>query len=218
MSDARLYDDYAREQIAFVEERHDDDSSQLFSAELALIENATTARKREFATGRVCARRALAALGQPAQPILRGSGGAPIWPSGFTGSITHCAGCRAAAAARSCDVVALGIDAEPGLPVPDGVLLKIAAAEERDHLARLASRAPTVPWGRLLFSAKEAVYKAWFPVVQTRLSFQDVEILPSVEGTFEARLLREPIGFPHSLLGRWSIDVGIVRTSVVILR
>ena len=58
---------------------------------------------------------------------------------------------------------ALGIDAEPHLPLPPGLLDDIASAEEIGALGELAQALPAVHWDRLTFSAKESVYKAWFP-------------------------------------------------------
>lgn len=91
-------------------------------------------RQREFATARSCARTALARLGVPPVPVLASPRGAPRWPAGVVGSITHCDGYRAAAVAYTRDVVSLGIDAEPDEPLPnDGTLGPIA----RDTNARV---------------------------------------------------------------------------------
>ncbi|TPQ20638.1 4'-phosphopantetheinyl transferase superfamily protein [Streptomyces sporangiiformans] len=81
--------------------------------------------------------------------------------------MTHCAGYRAEAAAHRSDLRTLGIDAEPHAPLPDGVLEFIALPEESSHVARLARHSPEVHWDRLLFCAKEAVCKAWFPATHT---------------------------------------------------
>lgn len=67
-------------------------------------------RKREFATGRACAHRANRAMGLTPSPILVGAGREPIWPSGVTGSITHCRGLCAAAVASSDEVRSIGLD------------------------------------------------------------------------------------------------------------
>jgi 4'-phosphopantetheinyl transferase EntD len=103
----------------------------LFPAEEAQLSGASAQRRAEFATGRACARAALAALGLPATAILRGPRGGPQWPAGVAGSITHCAGYRACAAALLGDVAAIGIDAEPNCPLPDGVLADISVPAER---------------------------------------------------------------------------------------
>ena len=99
-----------------VEARDDSADAALFPEEEALLASAIEKRRREFATGRMCAHSALQQLGYPAGAILRGSRGEPLWPEGVVGSITHCDGYRAAAVARSQEIVTLGIDAEPTPP------------------------------------------------------------------------------------------------------
>lgn len=78
----------------------------LFPAEEALVRTADPRRRAEFTAGRVCARTALARLGLPTAPVLAGRAGEPRWSAGVTGSITHCAGYRACAVARTTDLVA----------------------------------------------------------------------------------------------------------------
>jgi 4'-phosphopantetheinyl transferase EntD len=156
-----------------------------------VIATAAASRRREFATGRLCAREALATLGLPWGPIGRNEGRAPRWPPGIVGSITHCAGYCAAAAARSSELVTIGIDAEPDLSLPEEVRDRIAQPDEWAHLAALARTEPAGPaWDRLLFCAKEAVYKAWFPLMAQWLGFDQVtvHIKPESEA-FDVRLL-----------------------------
>ncbi|WP_329337283.1 4'-phosphopantetheinyl transferase superfamily protein [Streptomyces sp. NBC_00663] len=120
-------------------------------------------RWREFATGRVCARQALTALGVPLSgPLLRGPDGAPCWPDGVRGSITHCPGYRAAAVAFAADARALGIDAEPPGPLSPAATAALTTAAERGSLPPPHAH---VPWETVLFSAKEAAYKAWAPTL-----------------------------------------------------
>jgi 4'-phosphopantetheinyl transferase EntD len=191
----------------------------LFPEEQALVATAVDKRRREFTTGRSCARDALAALGVAPAPILPGKGGSPQWPPGFVGSITHCAGYRAAAVARARDVLTLGVDAEPNDVLPGGVLELVSLPGERDRLRDLASAMPGTNWDRLLFSAKESVYKAWFPLAQRWLGFEDanVTINPS-DGTFRARLLvAAPAvgGSPVTgFAGRWLSRDRLILTAV----
>lgn len=217
MSDSRLFDADIRDHVVLAERYDDETDGDLFPAELALIATSVPTRRREFTTGRWCAHRVVAALGCPSQQILRGHAGEPTWPPGIIGSITHCSGYRAAAAARIADVLALGIDAEPAQPIPDGVLAKISGVDELRRVVDLTEYRPTVPWGRVLFSAKEAVYKAWFPVMQTWLGFEDVVVELELDGVFAARLGKRSALLPNRLQGRWSIDDGVVRTAVAVV-
>ncbi|HEY2237807.1 MAG TPA: 4'-phosphopantetheinyl transferase superfamily protein [Streptosporangiaceae bacterium] len=202
--------------VAAEEAFGDDPAARLFPDEAAAVARAVDTRRREFTTGRACARAALARLGLPAAPIPRGERGAPQWPSGVVGSITHCAGYRACAVAHRRDVVTIGLDAEPHGPLPDGVLNVVARPEEQDQLARLAAIRPAVHWDRLLFSAKESVYKAWFPLTGQWLGFSDASLEFSPAGDqFTARILLDatPIEFFE---GRWLVDHGLVATAIAV--
>jgi 4'-phosphopantetheinyl transferase EntD len=197
--------------------------SELFPEEEALLTKAVDKRRREFTTGRHCARRALAALGVAAGPILRGPRGEPQWPDGVAGSITHCAGYRAAAVAPAAAIATLGIDAEPHEPLPDGVLATIARGPELAHLRDLARCHPTVAWDRLLFCGKEAVYKAWFPLARRWLGFEDAEVTIDPDGgTFTARFLvpgpalgGTPLG---AVEGRWHATPALLATAIAVSR
>ncbi|MDX3850037.1 4'-phosphopantetheinyl transferase family protein [Streptomyces sp. AK02-01A] len=192
----------------------------LFPEEAALMAGRRPRRQRQFATARACARRSLAELGLAPAPLLPGPGGAPLWPAGVVGSITHCDGYRAAVVARSAEVTALGIDAEPALPLPRGVLALVASGPEREALERLSRERPGPSWDRLLFSAKEAVYKAWFPSAGRWLGFADAEVRLGPAGTFTARL--HPADPPPRaytrFAGRWLIRGELLVTAAVGVR
>ena len=93
----------------------------LLPEEEKIIAQAVEPRRREYAAVRSCARVCLGRLGYGPVPILPGVGGAPIWPAGVLGSMTHCTGYAAAAVAPRPRISAVGIDAEPDAPLPDGV-------------------------------------------------------------------------------------------------
>lgn len=205
-----------------VESFGDISDAVLFPEEQTVVARAVASRRREFTTARACARMALARLGQPAVAVLPGLRGAPQWPEGVVGSITHCAGYRAAAVALAQDVISLGVDAEPNEPLPDhGMLEMIALDEERARLAELADRVPGVCWDRLLFSAKESVYKTWFPLARRWLDFESADVrIDAKRGMFSVQLLVPgPLvhGSPLSVLsGRWIADHGFLLTAVVL--
>lgn len=208
-----------------VEAFADPPDAALFPEEEAVVRRAVDKRRREFATGRACARQALAALGYPPAPILPGPRGAPRWPAGAVGSLTHCLGYRAAAVAHERDVRSLGIDAEPHEELPEGVLPAISLEPERTMLARLAADRPGTHWDRLLFSAKESVYKAWFPLTERWLDFTEASIAVdgSVDGagSFTARLLVPgPVVDGRQLCrfeGRWMVRNGLIATAVAVI-
>ena len=138
-----------------------------------LIARSVAKRRNEFITVRHCARVALSTLGVGPVPILKGDKGEPCWPGGVVGSLTHCEGFRGAVVARGTEVRSVGIDAEPHAMLPDGVLDAIALPVERTELADLGGN---LHWDRILFCAKEATYKAWFPLTHRWLGFEDAHI------------------------------------------
>ena len=208
-------------EVAAAEAFDDAAPAVLFPAEEAAMARAVPRRRTEFATGRACARAALAKLGLPPSPIVPGPRGAPQWPAGVAGSITHCAGYRASAVARLTDVASLGLDAEPNGPLPDGVLERIAVAQERAWLPGLAAAVPGVSWDRLLFCAKESVYKAWFPLTRRWLGFEQAAITVDPQaGTFTAELLEPAEALDGRRLagfaGRWMARDGLVLTAITV--
>jgi 4'-phosphopantetheinyl transferase EntD len=193
----------------------------LFPEEEKIIAHAVESRRRQYAAVRCCARACLARLGYARVPILPGVGGAPTWPAGVLGSMTHCAGYAAAAVGPLSRISAIGIDAEPDAPLPEGVLDLVATPAERDRLAVTQLEPDSPNWDRLLFSAKEAVYKAWFPLTGEWLDHEEVEILfDPQDGTFAALLSRDGL-IVHGrqvrcLHGRWVRKRGILLTAVVL--
>ncbi|MFD3533726.1 4'-phosphopantetheinyl transferase [Streptomyces sp. NPDC058664] len=199
----------------------DPPEARLLPAEEAVVARAVPSRRREFASVRLCAARALDELGFAYRPLLPGERGAPRWPEGVVGSMTHCRGYRAAVVARSDEAAALGVDAEPDEPLPRGMLETVALPRERDRLRELAGLRPGLCWDRLLFSAKEAVYKAWFPLTARFLDFPEAEVrFDPWRGTFRADLLvpgprlagRELRAF-H---GRWAARRGLLATAIAL--
>ncbi|MFC9910046.1 4'-phosphopantetheinyl transferase [Streptomyces sp. NPDC127197] len=176
----------------------------LFPAEQALVEGVVENRRLEFTTVRGCARRALARLGVAAEPLVPGELGAPRWPAGVVGSMTHCRGYRAAAVARAVHVAGLGIDAEPAEPLPAVVAARTVPDAERDWLEADFRAAADVPLDRLLFCAKEASYKAFSPWLGSRFGFNDFRVRLASDGTFQGAPPDGSGGFS----GRWTARSG----------
>ncbi|MEU9048601.1 MULTISPECIES: 4'-phosphopantetheinyl transferase superfamily protein [unclassified Kitasatospora] len=183
------------------------DAGRLHPAEAAYIRGRSPRRRHQFTTARTLARRALAELGHPSAPLLPGPGGAPQWPSGAVGSITHTDGYTACAVTSTGRHVSLGIDAEPVRPLPRGVLDLVSTEGERRRLAVLPVGA--VPWDTVLFSAKEAVYKAVHPLTRTWTALAAITVAVRPDGTFTARHPHRPgVG-----IGRWGAHEGILITA-----
>jgi 4'-phosphopantetheinyl transferase EntD len=174
-------------------------------------------RLQEFAAGRDCATAALKRLGYPRCPLLRGASREPLWPSGVVGSISHCEGYCAAAVASTATVETIGIDGEVNRPLPEGVLKLIAFDEEITMLSHLPPDG--VCWDRLLFSAKESLFKAWYPIERQWLGFEDARatVLPQ-NRTVWAKVLRPSSSdsLRHVLTGTFAWNREHIVTALVV--
>jgi 4'-phosphopantetheinyl transferase EntD len=207
--------------VAVVEAFGDLPGEPAFPGEEDLIVRAVEARRDEFVTGRRCAREALAKLGHPSTPIRRGPKGEPQWPAGLVGSITHTVCFRAAAVASQSVIASVGIDTEQNGPLPDGIDELITVQGEPEMLAALTRAFPVTHWGRVLFSAKESLYKAWYPLTGLWLGFDDARLTIDPAGTFAARLLIDGArtdGKPPltEVCGRFLVAHGLVATAVTV--
>lgn len=147
------------------------------------VASAAPKRQRDFALGRFCAHAALVQMGRDEPVIPVGPGGAPVWPAGIVGSITHTRGYAAALVAPQDRFHAVGIDAERIGGVTEALMPRLFGAAEQEWLMALDAKKRVVAM-TLFFSAKEAFYKAFR--AQTRLSFKDIQIEMQGDG-FVAR-------------------------------
>lgn len=196
-------------------------TQSLGPGEQVLVRDAVRKRQIEFATVRKLARQALAVLGMPASEILHDREGAPVWPEGVAGSLTHCTTRGLVAIGRAGELGTVGIDAEDRVELPDHVWSLVFDEREAQFLEAQppAERARSA---LMMFSAKEAFYKAQFPRSKTVLNFGDVcvervqrETPDRFEGTFSCRLLREVPNLPSEqpYAGRF-LEIGPERTIV----
>ncbi|WP_329454776.1 4'-phosphopantetheinyl transferase family protein [Streptomyces sp. NBC_01497] len=199
----------------------------LFPEERAVVARAVHKRRREFTTVRGLARTAMAELGVPPAPLLPDRRGAPRWPEGLVGSMTHCDGYRAVALAREADVHAVGIDAEPNEPLPEGVLEAVTGPAERTRIAALLDAHPGVAWDRLVFSVKETIFKAWYPRTRYELEFAEADVTPvprgGTAGTFGFALTLAAADGPDTrwltaTRGRWTTGDGVLVTALAVPR
>ena len=134
-------------------------------------------------------------LGLPAPAVPVGEKRAPVWPDGVVGAITHCAGFRAAAVAWR----DAGPHGRPRRRAPHGPARRRARGGVGRRGARACSTAspassPTCAWDKILFSAKESVYKAWFPLTGRWLGFEDAELAPAAGRHLPRRAARARSG------------------------
>jgi 4'-phosphopantetheinyl transferase EntD len=146
------------------------DEFTLSPTEVASFKNAIAEVRRRSGSARMIARSMLRRFGCPSLELPRTSSGAPRWPQGFVGSLSHDSEYAVAAVAPRGLVHSVGIDIEPSLPLPRELLDLVTNPAERIRLnGDLLS-------ARLLFSVKEAVFKATYPLDEQLLDFFDVEV------------------------------------------
>ena len=176
------------------------------------LPGAIQSRLREFSAGRHAARTAISALGHPVRPIPQGDDRAPLWPAGLTGTITHSR--TTCLAAISATATGIGLDLEDDSPLApdlwDTILLPPERlwAETQPDPARAA---------KLVFSAKEAAYKAQYPSSLTLFGFDT--LLMQIEGpAFTATFQRSigPFASGTALNGRHTTTGGNILTAVAL--
>ncbi|MFT3927533.1 MAG: 4'-phosphopantetheinyl transferase superfamily protein [Myxococcales bacterium] len=163
----------------------------LYPEEEASLARAVEKRRHEFALGRTAARHALAQLGLPASPLLPNSDRSVAWPERVWGSITHTDGlCVAVAAART-EARGIGVDVELRRRVEPKLWRMIATDQEQARIAAAGDEPAQLEHATLLFSAKEAFYKAQYCVSRSWVGFHDAEVNFTGPSEFEVRLLNE---------------------------
>ncbi|MGQ3381863.1 4'-phosphopantetheinyl transferase family protein [Glutamicibacter sp. TV12E] len=210
----RIFNELLPASVHVAETRSELDDGPRYRPEDLYVANAVESRQQEFRTVRICARQALAELGHGGHVLVPDEHRAPVWPRGVVGSMTHCEGLRAAAVACSDQWSGIGIDAEPHSALPPGTVDLLLLPAEQEAVDRLSTREPGIAWDRLIFSAKESVFKTWFPMARRWLDFLECEITVGQRpGAFTARILQD--GTLHfgadlsAISGNWKADGAI---------
>lgn len=148
----------------------DQHSDELLPQERQFVESWAPHRQREFAMGRMCARRALDSLVAGVASLLPDADGIPQWPEGVVGSISHCRGVAMATVANSADCRLLGLDLEKINRLSAGAINKVLHPIEESFVCGDQLKAS------ILFSLKEAFYKAQFPKWRAEGNFRDLAL------------------------------------------
>lgn len=193
----------------------DDLDGDLAVDERDAVATAQPERHAEFVTGRVLARRALTAMGIPWGSIPVARSGAPVWPVGAVGSITHCAGLRACAVGRRADHAGIGIDATPANPLPDGVLARVADLRDAPVAAGLEAlwRAGVESPDSVLFAAAEAVAKARTSAHGGWYGIDGANVALHPDGSFAVRARRGPA---FTGTGSWALHSGTALAGITL--
>jgi enterobactin synthetase component D len=155
----------------------------------ARLRAAVPKRRAEFIAGRLCARQALREAGASLdQDIPIGPMGAPVWPGGFVGSITHTYGLAAAVAARTRDVIALGFDIEHSIGYDAVRTLAQAIARPNELWLVTRGKPDSAMALTIVFATKEALFKCLAPLVGRYFDFLDVEVISATRNALSIRL------------------------------
>ncbi len=148
----------------------DGDEAHLLPEEAGSIPARRPAMRRASGAARWIAHSLLSNIGINDFPVLRSPSGAPVWPDGISGSLAHDDEMAVAAVASITDVGSLGIDVEPAIALPDEIAALVATSID------VVGAVDRQLAGRILFAAKEAVYKAVYPLDHEILDYGDIAI------------------------------------------
>lgn len=185
-------------------------TSPLHILEEAAVLGASDARRRDFRAGRASARAALFKLGLEAGPIPVGSDRAPCWPEGIVGSISHCQSVCGAVVARVGAIQSIGLDLEDVSLIENSIVTEICTADDLEESGKFDKGIRHL-LPNIVFGAKEAFYKAYFPLTRRFLNFRDVSIEFGEKercGSFQVNFLESDIPLSNEIRrfsGRWRI-------------
>ena len=160
--------------VAFAFEDPQAAADGIYAEESEHIARMIGKRQREFAAGRRAARRALRQLSVAATPLLVGESRVPAWPTGTTGSISHCSDACVAITARASDVRSIGVDVENARGLKAELVSEICTPHEIKTQVETAEN--PLKRAKQIFSAKEAAFKAQFMLTRKMLGFGAMEI------------------------------------------
>jgi len=187
-------------------------------SEREAVTRAVPARVAEYHAGRAAARAAMVALGAPPRPIPMGADRAPIWPQGLTGSISHTAQACVAAVGLSRDWMGIGVDLEEATTLDPLLVGQICTRSEQIWLGQQPAEERGL-MAKLIFSAKEAAYKAQYPISGKLFGFDALELtIDRNESKFEAQLLQAqgPFEMGAVFAGNYVHAAGLLVTAVTI--
>ena len=204
--------------VSYALRRVGDVANTATETEVAALHPRTVATRRAaFVAGRTASHAALADLNCDVPSILTGPMREPLWPDGVSGSLSHAGDVAIAMAAAHEHAGGVGVDIEKVRPAPE-LWDQVPLAVERRWLEGLADPAEGDRMLLALFSAKEAIYKAFYPRVGHYFGFEAAALEPTPFG-FAASLVEAideafPPGRPFLVNSAWFGDM--VRTWLVL--
>jgi len=184
--------------------------------EAALARSLRMYRQVQFVGGRLAMRAAFEQIGAAPAPVLSDDRGAPVLPSGLSGSISHKRDLALALVARDSHGT-LGVDLEDYAPPRMGIIDRILVEEEQRTVEALAEDRRWIAV-LLRFSIKEAIYKALDPFVHRYVDFHEAVVTPDLHGWADVELRLKNGEGPFDVEARYEWLHGRIVTSVRIRR
>lgn len=192
--------------------------TKAFDEEELYITRAVEKRKREFRAGRHSAHKVLGELGHTNFPLKVGNHRQPLWPSEVIGSISHTDGFCACVALPEGKASSIGFDVEPLSQVDRASLPLICTRKELEYVDK-TQQGVEIPLCKLIFSAKECVHKAYYPLNEHTLDFLDAEIsIDLTTSSFTATIInseKNPKVPIKKLNGQFHHDTNYLYTLIV---
>jgi 4'-phosphopantetheinyl transferase EntD len=185
-----------------------------YAEEDQLVANAVDARRAQFHAGRACARSSLRQLGLTDEAILVNPDRTPRWPPGAIGSITHTQGFCGAMVSTTTVWRGLGVDAECSGAVTPDLWLDLFTTAEIAWLRGLPALERNA-FATVMFSAKEAYFKAQYPLTLSWLDFTEAEVTLDA-GRFQMSRLKLVASVPDKVEGRFWTGRGLVIATAAI--
>ena len=160
----------------------------LAPSEWPAVKNALPKRRSEFAAGRAAARRALDAVGRGRCAIPAQTDGAPIWPPGISGSISHTSYLCIAGVTEAFASIGLDVEGNEDL---DAELIPIICGKDELYCYDPGTHGR---WAKVIFSVKEAVFKAQYPLTGQLIGFDHLSVSLDTNGDGFTATFIKPAG------------------------
>jgi phosphopantetheine--protein transferase-like protein len=197
-----------------------DTPAQLYPEEQQYIKNAAQARVAEFSAGRHYAKKALSKLGINDFPIHVGDNRQPVWPKTIVGSISHCKNQVGVVVTHTKSYAGIGLDIETIKPLRYNISRHVCTKKDTQWLGQFSDKEHDLML-IVLFSLKEAIYKAVYQYRHIKLGFKDVTVVPNLgNNSAHAEFHNHPDITKHEqpMLLRFYIDAPHVYSSALILQ
>ena len=186
--------------------------------EQGAVQNAVPRRVAEFHAGRAAARAGMVELALPPRPVPMGPDRAPVWPAGVTGSISHTDKACVAVLGCSRDWAGIGVDLEDAKPLDPLLVAQVCSVSEQAWLGIQPPRDRGL-MAKLIFSIKEAAYKAQYPLTQQLFGYDGMRIkIDRANSQFTATFVMPQgmIAAGATLAGNYAHAAGLMVTAVAL--